>query len=293
MSNQKAVVITGASSGIGLACARRLASRGFRVFAGVRKQADADRLAALAPDGAAHTGGVGSISPIILDVTENASIAAATEDVRRRLGEAPLHGLVNNAGITVAGPLEMLPIDQFKKQLDVNLVGQIAVTQAFLPLLRKSHGRIVIMGSILGRFALPFLGAYSCAKFALEAVADTLNMELAGSGITVSIIEPGNIATPIWEKSKETAMDMIGDLSQSKWDNYRDLGLAFLRYVDHTAKTGIQPDRVAAAVEKALSSRNPRRRYPVGPDSTFLGRFVPVLPPSIRQALVRRYVARR
>ena len=192
MQNSKAVLVTGASSGIGKECALRLASSGFRVFAGVRKNEDGEQLKA---------GASGSVTPVLLDVTDSASIANAAQSISRGLGAGGLHGLVNNAGIAVAGPLEMLPPEALRRQLNVNVVGQIAVTQAFLPMLRAARGRVIIMGSILGRLALPFVGAYSAAKFALEALAESLAMEVRPFGVSVSIIEPGNIATPIWSKS--------------------------------------------------------------------------------------------
>ena len=277
-------MVTGASSGIGQACAERLARRGFRVFAGVRRKADAERLAALAPS---------AITPVTLDVTSAASISAAAAQVARLSAGSTLQGLVNNAGISIGGPLEMLPVDSFRKQIEVNLIGQLAVTQAFLPLLRAGRGRIVIMGSILGKFALPFLGAYSCAKYALEAMADSLGMELKGSGVSVSILEPGNIATPIWGKSKGSALDIAGDLSEKKWDFYRDGAHAFIAYAERTASSGIPPARVARVVEKALTARAPRRRYTVGWDSRFLGRVLPVFPPILRQAILRGAVLHR
>ena len=270
--------MTGASSGIGQACAERLARRGFHVFPGVRREADGKRLGALAP---------GNITPVILDVTEAASIRSAVGEISRDPAGSTLCGLVNNAGISIGGPLEMLPVESFRKQIEVNLIGQLAVTQAFLPLLRAGSGRIIIMGSILGKFALPFLGAYSCAKYALEAMADSLGMELKGSGVSVSILEPGNISTPIWDKSKGSALDIAGDLSEKKWDFYRDGAHAFIAYAERTASGGIPPARVARVVEKALTARAPRKRYTVGWDSRFLGRVLPMFPPILRQAILR------
>jgi NAD(P)-dependent dehydrogenase (short-subunit alcohol dehydrogenase family) len=284
MQASRAVIVTGASSGIGLECARWMTGHGIRVFAGVRKPTDAERLEKLAP---------GAITAVILDVTDAASISAAVETVARRLGDVPLSGLVNNAGIAVAGPLEMLPLAEFRKQIEVNVVGQLAVTQAFLPLLKAGRGHIVIMGSILGKFALPFAGAYSCAKFALEALSESLGMELRGTGVSVSIIEPGNIATPIWEKSKGSALAMIGDTENHKWDFYRESGMAFMRYAERSSRTGISPQTVARVVTKALTARRPRRRYTVGWDSRILGRAIPALPPFFRQALVRSFVLRK
>jgi NAD(P)-dependent dehydrogenase (short-subunit alcohol dehydrogenase family) len=284
MQKTRGVIITGASSGIGLECAKWLAGHGFHVFAGVRKKADAERLEKAVP---------GRISAVLLDVTDAPSIKSAVKTVSRCPSDIIPYALVNNAGITIAGPLEMLPVDSFKKQIEVNLTGQLAVTQAFLPLLRAHHGRVFLMGSVLGRFALPFLGAYSCAKYALEAMAEALSIELSGTGVSVSIVEPGNIATPIWEKSKAVAMEIAGDLTESKWDTYRDDARAALGYIERLSEKGLPPVRVAQAIEKALTARVPKKRYPVGVDSTFLGRVLPLFPSGLRQAILRRVVLRR
>ena len=284
MQKSRAVLVTGASSGIGKECALRLASRGFRVFAGVRKSDDGDRLRAEAS---------GAITPVLLDVTDSASIANAAGNVSRSLDAGGLHGLVNNAGIAVAGPLEMVPAEALRQQFDVNVIGQIAVTQAFLPMLRAARGRIILMGSILGRLALPFVGAYSAAKFALEAVAESLGMEVRPFGVSVSIIEPGNIATPIWSKSRSTAMDTAGELSAKKWDLYRAAAESFERYTDHASARGIPARRVAKIVEKALAARRPRSRYTVGWDSRFLGHVAPLAPGRFRQWIVLKVVLRK
>jgi NAD(P)-dependent dehydrogenase (short-subunit alcohol dehydrogenase family) len=284
MQKTRGVIVTGASSGIGFECARWLAGHGFHVFAGIRRKPDAERLEKAVP---------GKITAVILDVTDAASIKSAVKAIGKCPADIVPFALVNNAGISIAGPLEMLPVDSFKRQIDVNLVGQLAVTQAFLPLLRAHHGRVFLMGSILGRFALPFLGAYSCAKFALEAMAESLSMELTGTGVSVSIIEPGNISTPIWEKSKATAMEIAGDLSDSKWDMYRDDARAALGYVERLSEKGLQPARVAQVIEKALNAREAKKKYTVGPDSAFLGKLLPVFPAGLRQAILRRVVLRR
>lgn len=284
MDVQRGVIITGASSGIGLACSTWLANRGFHVFAGVRSKTDGERLERAVP---------GRIIAVSLDVTSSGSIEAAVSAISREPNGIVPYALINNAGISIAGPLEMLPIDFFKKQIDVNLTGQLAVTQAFLPILRAHHGRVFLMGSVLGRFALPFLGAYSCAKFALEAMAESLSMELEGTGVSVSIIEPGNIATPIWEKSKGAALEIAGDLAESKWDTYRDDARAALGFVARLAEKGIPPERVAQVIEKALTTRVPRKKYTIGADSVFLGRVLPVFPSAFRQAILRRVALRR
>jgi NAD(P)-dependent dehydrogenase (short-subunit alcohol dehydrogenase family) len=187
-----AVVVTGASKGIGRACAMRLDRQGFRVFAGVRRVADAEALRKEASD---------RLEPVLVDVTDQAAVTALGEHVARSVGDDGLVGLVNNAGIAVAGPLEFLPPDELRRQLEVNVTGQLAVTQALLPVLRRARGRIVNIGSISGRLALPFTGPYAASKHALEALTDALRIELMPWGIHVSILQPGAIATPIWETS--------------------------------------------------------------------------------------------
>src|SRR5512133_1136305 len=185
----RTALVTGASSGIGAACARRLESAGWRVFSGVRAAGDA----------AAGT-------EVLLDVTSVEQIRAATKEIGQ------LDALVNNAGIAIAMPLEFLPLDELRRQLEVNVIGQVAVTQAFLPHLRRSRGRIVFVGSIAGKSALPFLGAYAASKHALEAIADTLRIELRPFGIEVAIVEPGTMATPIWQKARETVQRLLPTL---------------------------------------------------------------------------------
>ena len=278
------IVITGASTGIGKACALHLSRAGFRVFAGVRREEDGERLRSESSEG---------ITPIFVEVTDQGSIERAARAVDEAVGPDGLFGLVNNAGISVPGPLEILPIEGLRRQLDVNVVGQIAVIQSFAPLIRRARGRILLMGSILGRFALPFLGAYSAAKFALEALADSLSMELAGSGVSVSIIEPGSIATPIWTKTREGFLEMGQAHPEKAWADYWAELELFGKRMDRFASTGISPERVAAVVERALRSRRPRARYPVGRDSSIFGRLAPLLPGRLRQRIVRKDILRK
>jgi NAD(P)-dependent dehydrogenase (short-subunit alcohol dehydrogenase family) len=279
----KAVLITGASSGIGRECALRLAQAGYRVFAGVR-----GKDAALELEGTS----AGKVTPVFLDVTDAGSIAAAARTVERRTGRSGLYGLVNNAGISVAGPLELLPIDDLRMQFEVNVIGQIAVTQAFLPLVRTARGRILFMGSIAGRLAIPFAGAYSGAKYALEAFSDALAMELREWGISVSILEPGNIATPIWGKSKDRFVGGTGKISAEGRELYRSWIEAIPKAVESFERKGIPPARVARAVEKALSARRPRARYPVGWDSRIFGKLAPLFPGRLRQRVIPRFIPR-
>src|SRR3954452_22985529 len=207
-----AVLITGASTGIGEATTLRLDRAGFRVFAGVRKAEDGERLRK------ACSQRLHLIEP--LDVTDERQVAAAAELVERELGGEPLRGIVNNAGIGIGGPLEGLELEDFRQTLEVNTTGQLAVTKAFLPQLRRSKGRIVNMSSIGGRFAQPFAGPYVASKFALEGVTDVLRIELLEWDVDVIAIEPGTIATPIWEKSSQEAEQVLEKLSPELRDLY-------------------------------------------------------------------------
>jgi NAD(P)-dependent dehydrogenase (short-subunit alcohol dehydrogenase family) len=250
------VVITGASTGIGEACAFHLDALGFRVFAGVRDPADGERLTRAASD---------RLVPVHLDVTDAVSVKAAAETVVHALGDAPLSGLVNNAGIAVASPLEFVPLDALRSQLEVNVIGQVAVTQAFLPSLRRSRGRIVNMGSVSGRFASPFMGPYSASKFALEALSDSLRLELRPWGIHVSILEPGVIATPIWRKSLLAADELATGMPEEAHTLYGRAIEAIRQRVESIG--GVPAERVARVVAHALTARRPRTRYVVGRDA--------------------------
>src|SRR4051812_37350351 len=190
------VLVTGASTGIGEATVLHLQQLGFDPIAAVRKDEDAERLEAR------------GLRPPRIDVTDAGQIAAARDE----LGDGPLAGLVNNAGIGVAAPLEFLPMDKLRQQLEINLIGQAAVTQAFLPSLRRGAGRIVMVSSIGGRVALPLVGAYNASKFGLEGLSDSLRRELRGQGVDVILIEPGGVKTPIWEKSHQLADEMLDDV---------------------------------------------------------------------------------
>ena len=250
-----AVFVTGSSSGIGKACALYLDGLGFTVFAGVRKESDGDSLRAEAPD----------IRPVIIDVTKLDTVAAAASEVRSAVGADGLHGLVNNAGIAVVGPLESLAIEELRRQFDVNVVGQIAVTQAFLPLLRQARGRVVNMGSIFGLVSCPYIGAYAASKFALEALSDALRIELAPWGIDVALVEPGGTATTIWDKSialMENPAEHDGEVRAF----YATSMSAVLKTTSKYARISASPQGVARAVADALTARRPKTRYKVGFD---------------------------
>jgi NAD(P)-dependent dehydrogenase (short-subunit alcohol dehydrogenase family) len=278
----RSCVITGASTGIGEACARRLDAAGWRVFAGVRREQDAARL---------RDGASARLQPVMIDVTDAASIAAAAALVQSVAGEDDVSGLVNNAGIAVAAPLEYLPIDEFRRQLEVNVTGQLAVTQAFMPLLRRSRDparRLVLMGSIGGRAATPFLGAYSASKFALEGMADALRIELQPWGIDVAIVEPGSIATPIWSKGDETAVRLAARFPRDAEQHYGSALAAMRQAAGAAGRRGIPPDVVAEAVEHALTSRRPRTRYLVGTDAKLRARIGSLLPDRLSDRLLTR-----
>jgi len=276
-SDQMTVVVTGASTGIGAACALDCASRGMTVFAGVRAPRAGEALAAK---------GGSRLIPITLDVTDEPSIARSVEVVQRAVGEAGLGGLVNNAGVVIGSPLEVIPLSQLRKQLEVNVIGQIAVTQAFLPLLRRGRGRIVNMGSIAGRGTIPLLGPYSASKYALEALTDALRMELQPWGIQVSIIEPGAIATPIWEKSGKTAEELeslVGDEAKAL---YSEAVVRIREAVAQSAQRAISPDVVVRAVHHALTAAHPKTRYLVGKDAKLRAWMVKWLPDRIQDTLL-------
>ncbi len=256
--NKNTVVITGASTGIGAACALLLDKLGYFVFAGVRKDEDAQKLQAQASP---------KLKSIFLDVTDCESIKCAVTTVTNVVGERGILGLVNNAGIAVPGPLELLPIAEFQQQMDINVTGQLAVTQEFLGLLRLGQGRIVNMGSISGRSAAPFLGAYNASKFALEALTDVMRMELRPWGISVSIIEPGAIATPIWEKSFLQVDTARKNLPESAETLYGEAMSAVRQKVGTIASGGISAEIVAQAVVQALTAKRPKTRYVVGQDA--------------------------
>lgn len=273
-----AAVVTGASSGIGRAVARALDARGWRVFAGYRADADAARLRADASP---------RLHPVRVDVADEVSVRAMAEEVREALGADGLAGLVNNAGIAVAAPLEFLPLDALRRQLEVNVVGQVAATQALLPLLRRARGRIVTIGSVSGRFAAPFLGPYAASKHAMEALNDALRVELRPWGMQVSIVEPGAIDTPIWRRSLDAAREMIDAFPPEAAALYGGPMGSLQARVE--ALAGVPVERVADAVLHALTARRARARYVVGRDAKarlLVGR----LPTRLRDWLVARAV---
>jgi NAD(P)-dependent dehydrogenase (short-subunit alcohol dehydrogenase family) len=265
----RTVVITGASTGIGRASALRLAQAGFHVFAGVRRQEDGEALRALTS---------GRLTPVHIDVTDGASIAAAREVVAGEVGTAGLSGLVNNAGTTVPCPVEYLPLKEFRHQLDVNLIGHLAVIQAFLPLLERARGRIVNVSSVGGKVAVPLMAPYAAGKHGLEGLSDALRLELRTTGMHVSVIEPGMIATSMGGKLERDTDVWLRSLPEAGRARYGTGLAAMAAKISRDAANGSPPDVVACAVVHALTSRRPRTRYAVGAGAKqmmFLRRVLP------------------
>src|SRR5882757_9421832 len=253
---RRSVVVTGASTGIGWACVKVLTSSGFHVFGSVRKQSDAERLAK--EFGASFT-------PLIFDMTDEAAAVAGAKKVEEALAGATLFGLVNNAGIAVPGPLLYLKVEDFRHQLAVNLTGQLIVTQAFAPLLgadrerKGAPGRIVMISSVGGKNALPFVGPYAASKFALEGLSESLRRELIVFGIDVIVVAPGAVATPIWDKSDVDVTPYANTPYASALDKMK----AYMISLGHK---GLPPERIGEAVKTALTTARPKTRYTVAPN---------------------------
>jgi NAD(P)-dependent dehydrogenase (short-subunit alcohol dehydrogenase family) len=281
--SQPAVLVTGASTGIGAATIEYLVRKGCLALAGVRRPADGERLAAMAP---------GQVHWLELDVTRQEHIDAAVRASDRILELRGLQGLVSNAGIAVGGPLEYVPVDALRRQLEVNVVGLHAVTRAFLPLIRRGRGRIVHIGSISGRIGSPFIGPYAASKHAVEALTDALRLELRPEGIRVAVIEPGQVRTPIWEKALEQSQRMTDQIPPEGMTRYGSRLRAFRWILEQAPRHGMEPSEVAQAIGHALFSPEPRTRYVLGKDARvrlFLSR---ILPAGAVDALVLRFMAR-
>jgi NAD(P)-dependent dehydrogenase (short-subunit alcohol dehydrogenase family) len=266
------ILVTGASSGIGRACAVRFAELGYRTLAGVRRGCDGEALRAESS---------GRVEPVLLDVTRPESIDGALAAT----GGGPLTGLVNNAGIATLGPLELLPVDAWRRQFEVNVLGLVAVTRACIPLLRLARGRIVNVGSVAGRSALPGSGAYDASKFAVEAISDVLRMELRAWGVSVSLIEAGAVATPIWDKSLREADDLRREVAPAQYALYEGLMAAVREEASQSARTAAPVSAVVKAVEHAMTARKPKTRYVVGRDA-WLWLLLNLLPDRWRDRLI-------
>jgi NAD(P)-dependent dehydrogenase (short-subunit alcohol dehydrogenase family) len=253
----RSVVITGASTGIGWATAKLLLDRGFRVFGSVRKAADADRLKS--EFGANFT-------PLLFDVTDEAAVLAAAREVRAALGGETLAGLVNNAGIAVAGPVLELSADDFRRQMEVNVIGPIITTQAFGPLLgsdkqlKGPKGRIVMISSVGGRNGMPLIPAYAASKHAIEGLSESLRRELMLFGIDVIIVAPGAVKTPIWGKADEV------DISAYQNSPYFPALQKIRAFMRQLGETGLPPEKIAERIAEALTAAHPKVRDQIAPD---------------------------
>jgi NAD(P)-dependent dehydrogenase (short-subunit alcohol dehydrogenase family) len=274
----RSVLVTGASTGIGRATVLRLDAAGWRVFAGVRRREDTEALGAAGSE---------RLTPLTLDVTDGEQIAAAAAAIAEET-EGGLDGLVNNAGIAIPGPLETLPLEDFRRQVGVNLTAQVAVTQAMLPAIRRAGGRIVFLSSIGGRIAFPLNGAYHAAKFGIEAVGDVFRQELRPWGIAVSIVEPGSIDTPIWERGARNADEIEARAHPDQDALYGPAIESFRKVVRDLAERGIPPEKVAKAIEHALGASRPRSRYLIGFDAKLQARLRPLIPTPLFDRVVAR-----
>lgn len=267
---QRAVVVTGASTGIGRATVVELVGAGFHVFATVRREADAESLRSQFPE---------AVTPLIMDLLDEDAVRAAGEVVN---AAGPLFGLVNNAGAALPGPLETIPIDVFRRQIEINLTAQLLVTQVMLPALHRSaemigDARIVMIGSIGGRLSGPVLGGYGAAKHGLVGLSSSLRAELAPFKIKVLLIEPGAIATPIWDRGR-AAGDEVQSRDSETNARYADQIVAARKMAERLAQSGLDPSVPARVILDVLQSRNPPSRQVVGREAKVIAAMVRVLP---------------
>ncbi len=277
------ILVTGASTGIGEACALHFDRLGWQVFAGVRREEDGERLRGKAN---------GQLNPVGMDVADQESVERGVEEINATLNGVGLTAVVNNAGIAVGGPVEYLPLEDWRRQFEVNVIGQVAVTQSVLPLLRRSgaRGRIVFMGSIGGRIASPLIAPYNASKHAIEAIAESMRHELASSGIRVIVVEPGAVRTPIWDKGRTSADDMEANLPAEATERYGDAVADIRKAIDFQARTGVTPEVVARVVERAVTTSRPKARYLVGRDAKMMATIARFLPDRGRDIAVRSVV---
>jgi NAD(P)-dependent dehydrogenase (short-subunit alcohol dehydrogenase family) len=270
------VLVTGAARGIGKALVVHLSAHGWNVVAGVRSEADASVVAALHPD---------RVSPVLLDVTDDGHLAALPDALPDRLD-----AVVNNAGVAVAGPVETVSLDDWRKQLEVNLIGQLAVTQVVLPKLRASRGRVLFISSLNGQVAMPLLGPYCASKFALEAAADALRVELKAWGVPVVLIEPAQTDTDMWR----TADDMVAATEAAMSPEHRVLyarhTAGMKKFVPRARKMATSTDKVVAVVDEALTARRPRARYVVGLGPRMQLLLLTSLPAALRDRMMTTLV---
>ncbi len=273
------VFITGTSSGIGEDAALRLDGLGHTVFAGARRAEDGEALAARASS---------RLTPVICDVADEKSIAAAINVIEDAVGSAGLQGIVNNAGVARAGPLEHLSLDEWRSQFEVNVFGQIAVTRDAIPMVRRGRGRICFVGSVSGRMGSPLMGPYAGSKFAIEGIAQSLREELRPWDIEVSVVEPGPIKTAIWEKGRTYAAEMEERLGPEAMTQYRDQIEGAMKGIDNNERIGAPTSKTSDAIEHALFAARPNHRYLVGTPAKLAGPLTRLLPDKALGALMRK-----
>jgi NAD(P)-dependent dehydrogenase (short-subunit alcohol dehydrogenase family) len=275
---QELIVVTGASTGMGAATAKELASKGFHVLAGVRREVDAEALVA---------DGLEGLEPHILDITVESDVAAIADRVARDPLHRPLRALINNAGIAINAPVETLPLTQWRQQFEVNLFGHIAMTQALLPALLISSGTVVNISSVGGKVVLPTYGAYAGSKFALEAVSDALRREVAELGIKVVVVEPGAVKTEMAERGIATAEGLMADMTAAQLARYDDLAAAVTAQARSFGNIGVSSEDAAKVIAKAATASRPRTRYTIGRDAAILVRISRIVSDRVLDRIVR------
>lgn len=263
------MVVSGASTGMGAATARDLATRGYHVLAGVRRERDADAIRAE------------GIEPVILDITSSEHIQDLVDRIATDPDQRPVRALINNAGISINAPVETLPLDDWRRLFEVNLFGHVALTQALLPFLHRSRGRIVNISSVGGKIAMATYGAYAGAKFALEAVSDSLRRELAPHGVQVVVIEPGAVKTDIGHRGTTTTTALAGRMNHEHQQRYARLVAATVAQSSAFLRAGMTADKAGSIIAEAATTRRPRTRYTIGRDAVLMTRLARILPDRI------------
>ncbi|MFJ4620827.1 SDR family NAD(P)-dependent oxidoreductase [Streptomyces sp. NPDC088812] len=275
--NRELVVVTGASTGMGAATAREMARRGFHVLAGVRRESDGKALLAVGTE------------PVILDITRRDHIAALVQRIDGDPQGRALRALINNAGLPMAGPVEMIPLDEWRRLFEVNVFGHVALTQALLPALVRSNGRIVNISSLNGKVSMAGYGAYASSKFALEAVSDALRNELAPHGVQVVVVEPGGVKTEMAGLGLATLSRLSAGMTPEQTARYGALTQAIPSHVAAFTEAGVTSDTAARTIAKAATARRPRARYTIGAMTTFLIRASRFLPDRMTTSDLRKH----
>lgn len=258
MASARTVLVTGASTGIGRAVCLDLAARGWRVFGSVRREQDAEAFAAATPADSLP------MTPLLFDVTDRAAIDQAMEELQERLQGERLYGLVNNAGVAIGGPLAYLPMEDFERQIAINLTGVLHCTQAFLPLMRGGPSRLIQVSSIAGKVGFPLLGPYHASKHGLEGLSDCLRMELKHLGVDVVLIEPGPVQSQVWQTAKAHAQETEKRIPPQAFADYQRMMTQVAKAAAKSEQNGVPALECAKVIRRALESPRPRTRYVVG-----------------------------